>query len=215
MLDFKVDFALLLYDEFDGSAISDSNVVFRHEGKIITPLRKGDGFYVFCGIDRPEIEIAINRPHYHRKLKRVIKTRLDPGYPVVSVRLTREYPGNFSDCQWLHGTGPPNSEVLAFWEDERLRLQSADEATSKLTIPRYVTGGLVGRRFTMSMKSGETFILTRMTAPGIYLADRKLPAPLSSGQPIIRAYRSVSGADGSYHIPIEHGAGKIQILDKK
>ena len=51
----KVDFALLLYDEFDGAAINDANVVFRFEGRLVTPLRKREGFYVFRGLGLPEI----------------------------------------------------------------------------------------------------------------------------------------------------------------
>jgi len=205
LLDFKVAFALLLYDEFDGSAITDASVLFRCDGRIVTPLRKKEGFYVFRGLDQPEIELEISRPHYHTKNKRVIKNCLDPGYPVERERLLRQYPGRFSDCEWLHGDCPPNSEVLAFSEDEQARLQAGDDGKNQLTILGCAAGRLVGRRLALEKKSGETFLLTRMAAPGVYLTDRELASAPKGAWPVIRAYLSQSGSDGRYHIPVERG----------
>ena len=207
MLDHKVDFALLLYDEFDGSAIADASVLFRCDGRMVTPLRKKEGFYVFCGLGGAEISVEISRPHYHKKQKRILKNRLDPGNPVVRARLMREYPGTFADCEWLHGDGPPNSEVLAFTQEEQIKLQVGEEDKSRLTVLGYATGNLVGRRFAPDKKSGDTFLITRMLAPGVYLADRALPFSPKGARPVIRAYLSRSGTDGRYHIPVEKGRG--------
>lgn len=212
MLDFKVDFALLLYDEFDGAPSTDANILFRHEGRIVTPLRKREGFYVFRGLDVPDAELEINRPHYHKKRKHVIKNGLDPGYPVVRARLLREYPGTFSDCEWLHGSCPPDSTVLALAEEEGLRLGSLeqDETGAKISLPGYGTRRLSGRRFTLNPKSGETFIISEMLSPGVYRIDKTPAGAYKSGCSIYRAYLSRGSPDGHYSLPVEKGhSGRI------
>lgn len=201
----KVDFALLLYDEFNGAPITDPNVLFRWEGRNITPLRKREGFYVFCGLDCPEIALEISRPHYLKKNRRIIKNRLDPGNPVVRERLMRAYPGTFSDCEWLHGTCPPDSEVLAFSDDEQIKLQIQEDDGARIAVMGYATARLAGRRFAIERESGETFFFTQMLTPGVYRADRELPAALKGPRPAIRAWLSKSGPDGCYHIPVERG----------
>jgi hypothetical protein len=203
LLDFKVDFALLLNDEFDGAPITDANVLFLHDGRIVTPLRKREGFYVFLGLGQPEIALKISRPHYHSVFKRVIKSGLDPGNPVEWVRLRRAYSDVFSDCDWLHGRAPPGAEVLAFSKEE-LKLQIGEEQ-NRLTLLGQTAGRLLGRRFALTEKNPETFLLTQSPAPGVYLSDKALDAPRGFAQSAIRAYLSKSGSDGCYHIPIEHG----------
>ena len=202
MLTVKADFALLLYDEFNGSPINDANVIFRHEGRGVMPIRKREGFYVFCGLGGEETELEIVRPHYKKKTKRIYKNRLDPGNPIVHVRLLREYPGNFSDCEWLDVSSPPNSKVFALSGVEmQIKQQSGDH--SLLTVLGSTSAMLVGRRFAPDVKNGETFVITRMTAPGVYLTNREVP--ISNKARIARAYLSESGPDGRCMIPVEHG----------
>jgi hypothetical protein len=203
LLDFQVDFALLLYDEFNGFAITDASVLFYHEGRILTPLRKREGFYVFRGLGIPEIDIEIRRPHYHPAHKRILKSCLDPGYPVEKVRLMRQHPGTFSDCDWFHGNAPPEREVLAF-AGEELKAGVGEER-NRITILGQSAGRLLGRRFAPEKGKGETFLLTSLLAPGIYQADKELPASKKGAFSIVRAYLSRSGSDGWYHIPVEYG----------
>jgi hypothetical protein len=207
LLDFKVDFALLLYDEFDGSPITDPSVLFRYEGRLITPLRKREGFYVFRGLDLPEIELEICRPHYHIQHKKIRKSDLDPHYPVEKVRLARTYPGVYSDCAWIHGNAPPHAAVLAF-AGEELKAQIGEEP-NRITILGQTAGRLLGRRFAPEKGKGETFLLTSILAPGIYQTDRELPASKKGAFSIVRAYLSRTDPDGSYHIPVEYGHSEL------
>jgi hypothetical protein len=200
----KIDFALLLYDEFDGSPISDANILFRHEGRILPPIRKSDGFYVFCGLGIPEIELEISRPHYRKKTKRIYTNRLDPGNPVEHIRLMREGPGNFSDCQWLHTSCPPNSKVFAVCGVE-MQIKQQENDKRLLVIPGSTAAMLVGRRFVPDVKNGETFIITQMVTPGVYLTSRDIPVLSKAARHIARVYLSESDSDGSCRIPVEHG----------
>jgi hypothetical protein len=206
----NVDFALLLSDEFDGSPIADPSVLFRHGGRLVTPIRKREGFYVFCGLGGKDIELEISRPHYFKLRRRIVENCLDPGNPVETVRLTRRYPGNFTGCEWVEGEAPPRSEVIAFAKEE-VRLQPGEEK-NRLTILGQRAGRLIGRRFAFKGKPFETFLLKGMPAPGVFLADRNLDEPAETGaeRSLLRAYLSRTGCDGRYHIPVEAGrAGKI------
>jgi hypothetical protein len=200
-----VDFALLLYDEFDGASINDESVVFRHGGKIVTPLRKPEGYYVFAGLLGDAPELLITRPHYRSQHKRIIKSRLDPGFPVERARLRRNYPGNFADCEWLTGTTPPDSEVMAFAKED-VRLQAAETA-DRLTIPGKAAGLLLGRRFAFELSPTETFLLVGMAAPGVYTAEYAgtPQIPRDPKAALLRVYLTNSGPTGRYHIPVEPG----------
>jgi hypothetical protein len=198
----KIDFALLLHDEFDGAPINDAGVIFRHEGRVLTPIRKSEGFYVFCGLGLLETELEISRPRYLKKTKRIYKNRLDPGNPVEYIRLMRE--GNFSDCEWLHTSSPPNSKVFAV-SGVKTQIKQHGEEKNLLSIPGGTAAMLVGRRFVADVKSGDTFLITRMVTPGVYLTSRDIPASGSAARHIARVYLSQSDSDGRCRIPVEHG----------
>ncbi|MCL2056101.1 MAG: hypothetical protein FWH02_02650 [Oscillospiraceae bacterium] len=206
MIDFKVSFALLLYDEFDGAPITDPSVIFRWDGRLVTPLRKREGFYVFRGLEPNRAELEIERPHFHKTREYVDPGGLDPGYPVVRVRLARKFPGTFSDCEWLEGEYPEGCDVMAFAEEARARFSAPEE--DRVTVLNCPAALLIGRRFSLRPEKADTFLLTQSPAPGVYLADKKLPGSVK--QVYYRAYLSKCGPDGRYHIPVEFGQiGKI------
>lgn len=202
---FSVDFALLLYDEFDGSPIAGADVVFRREGGIVTPLRKRDGFYVFRGLNEPATRLEIRRPHYLPKYIVIEKSGLDPGFPAVHAGLLRKRDGVFADCDWVSGQCPPNSEVLVLCEEGGLRLQTQEADQKNLSVLGFATSRLVGRRYACDTRLGETFRISEMLSPNLFLADRPLPLPPGKPRPLIRAYLSQSGPDGRYDIPVDKG----------
>ncbi len=203
MLVGSVDFALLLYDEFNGAAIADAGVLFRRGGSIVTPLRKREGFYVFRGLEGNEVELAIGRPHYLPMTVLIDKSRLPPGNPVESLRLRRAYPGTFADCEWLHGEGPPDADVLALAPLEA-RVQ-AGEGYDSLTILGLPAGLLLGRRFALEHAPAESFLLVETPTPGVYRANQPLAVGAGQAPGLLRAYLSQCGPNGRYHIPVEPG----------
>ena len=215
MLVGKVDFVVRLYDEFDGFKLTDGGVMFRCDGRQVTPLRKNEGYYVFHGLGATRVRLEISRPHYLPKFLDVDTSALAHSNPVLCVRLLRQYSWHFSDCDWLHGTGPPDSEVLAFSQEEQVRFQTQAEGKNRLAVLGYGAGGYVDRRFAPAVGSGDTFLLTQMLAPGVYLADREVAA--SGPWPVVRAHLSVSNGDGAYHIPVEAGQniGDTVFFDKE
>ena len=207
MLATKVDFALLLYDEFDGSAINDANVVFRHKGRLATPLRKREGFYVFRGIGLAEVELEISRPHYKTEKVSILKSRLDKESPVERIRLLREYPGNFPDCDWVSIRCPPDVAALVFTEENELKTGPPvlEEDGAKISLMGYKPGRLLGRRYALNMKDGLTFVVEKLIAPGVYGIDRAPAGKPGSGKMLYRAGLSRSGPDGCCRIPLEQG----------
>ena len=202
---FSVDFALLLYDDFDGSPIADANVMFLSGDLPVTPLLKRGGFYVFRGANEPLSNLLITRPHYLPKRLLIEKSGLDPGFPAVRARLLRKNDNFFSDCEWLTGQCPPECEVLAFREDDQLKLKAHEDDTAKLSVQGFATAKLVGRRYACGGQRGETFCIAEMLSPNLFVADRPLKLPTGQTQPLVQAYLSHSGPDGRYSIPVEPG----------
>ena len=202
---FSVDFALLLYDDFDGSPIADANVVFLSGDLPVTPLLKRDGYYVFRGASGSVSDLLITRPHYLPKRLLIEKSGLDPGFPTVRARLFRKNDNSFSDCEWLTGQCPPECEVLAFWEDDQLKLKAHEDDPAKLSIQGFATAKLVGRRYACDRQRGETFCIAEMLSPNLFVADRPLKLPAGRAQPLVQAYLSRSGPGGCYSIPVEPG----------
>ena len=198
-----VDFALLLYDEFDCKEIGDANVAFRHNGRLLTPIRKRDGVYVFSGINENEITLEIFRPHYLPRRKTIVKSMLPPDNPLVKDRLLRTYPGNYGDCDWVHGSGPPGTSVLALAQ-KPVKFFISEESDHQITVLGHPANSLVGKRFARNQKAIESFLILRTISPGIYLTDRALTPDNENPPTAVKAYLSQSREDGSYHIPVEN-----------
>lgn len=205
----RVSFALLLYDEFDGSPIRDSGVVFRAGGRIVTPLRKREGFYVFCGLE-PLLQLEILRPHFHRESVGICRAELDPAYPLVRVRLLRAGAGMFPGCRWLQADCPEGSEVLAYGEElARASAVEADEKGARLILTGFTTAVVTGKRLALDRNSGETFVATELLSPNAYRIDRVPKSFPRGGAAVHRAYLSRGDPGGVCCIPVEAGDGDL------
>lgn len=203
MITHRVDFALLLYDEFDGALINDVNVQFTYDGRPITPLRKPDGHYVFGAFEEEAPSLTVQRPRYLPATVRVNKAALPREKPVLPLRLLREHSGYYRDCVWIEGQAPPGAQVLALAPKPSFILRSAQqqEGATALSVSGGGSAHFVGRRFAAE-NSQDSFIITKMLTLNDFLADA-MPKPASGSKPFVRAYLSQSGKDGHFHIPVD------------
>jgi len=202
------EYALLLYDEFNGVMISDSSVVVSEGGRILSPLRKPDGFYVilkneFVAAESTYKKLEIARPHYFKKTVEFDVASLDPSFPTVSVRLHRRYPGTFADCGWVHGVFRPKTTVFVSDELKNVKVGAADDG--KYMIMGCTAGRLIGKRFSFNADGRDSFLITGSTAAGVYRATCKSTEKTGKSQALYAVYTSFCGADGKYSIPVESG----------
>lgn len=197
--------ALLLFDDFSGRGLTSPACRFTVGGRTVVPQRKPEGWYVFTGLpETGECGVDIRFPGY-----RPHTLRLDAsGSPERVVRLLREE-GNYPDCAFLHGAGPPGAPVLAL-RDTGLRLLSLsdDGGQSRLLFMGYDLQNLTGLRFGVGEGDAfEPFIAAARTEGGGYTAAERLTHPHDAGEPVLRAYYSVCGEKGEYCIPVDSGKG--------
>ncbi|MCL2399877.1 MAG: hypothetical protein FWC91_09085 [Defluviitaleaceae bacterium] len=205
----KVDFALLLYDEFNGKPIAGAGSIFKIGEKYISPIIKKDGFYVFCELDMDEIVLEINRPHYRPQHEHIVLNQLDPAHPVARSRLLRKNSGIYPDCKWFYGEAEPESKVLIFAETENIKAtvseakesDTIEKNVSRLTILGCPAAELVGKRFSFDTDSGDTFLITRSLWPGTYLSNCELPH--GNSKSVYAAYYSKAFVDGTICIPCD------------
>lgn len=214
-----MDFALLLYDEFDGAPIRDVNVQFMCGGLPLRPLHKRDGHYVFTGPGRRAEEIEVLRPRYHPYLLRVGRRAPGATPAVVPVRLRREMADVWRDCAWISAQGPPGCPVLALGPKPAFHLHAVqkDGAPPGITIAGSTLARLPGRRFAPAGGT-DTMVVTGQLAPGSYTVDA-LPKKAKEGMAFVRAWLNQSGPDGRAYVPVEptDGAypGEVLFFDEE
>ena len=156
--------------------IKDDNCTFSINGQEFKPLRKPDGFYVFCGLGVDKIHLQVNHSYYHEYHEIfTLESVEDASFRTKEARLCRKYSVVHKNCEWFKVTGhhlPANSEVLAF---ARVEDHSGNDiivdvdAESIRVINRTLNpiSPLVGRRFTLSPEDISTFFVTHK-APDMY-----------------------------------------------
>lgn len=207
MIVWSVDFALLLYDEFNGAKINDASVIFRTEGRMVTPLRKNEGFYVFRNMGKDALELEISRPRYLAHRLQLDKNTLDPLFPVVSVRLLRDHSNSFPDCEWIDGTCQNSTDVIALATHEpSVKIHSIEQqdAGTTIGIQGFTVQRLLGYRFALG-EDKESFVISQKLSSNSYQTDSKLTRPHKAGEALSRVYLTKSDSKGNYHIPVELG----------
>jgi len=86
-ISYRVAAAVLVIDDFTDRLVSGSSIRMRVPGSSVKPIRKADGFFVFTTGAREIRQIEVESPVYHRALIDLESQRLNPGRPVLRVRL--------------------------------------------------------------------------------------------------------------------------------
>jgi len=199
-----------LHDDFSGVRIKNDNCTFIINGQVFKPMRKPDGFYVFCGLGIEKIFLQVNHFHYHEYHEVFTLESVDnASFRIKEVRLCRKYSPMHKNCEWFEVTGhhlPANSEVLAFARVEDhsgndIIVDVDSESIRVMNSTSSPVSSLVGRRFTINPEDVSTFFVTHK-APDMYKYYIKGDIPSSSKSQILYAvYRSITKPDGTLHIP--------------
>ena len=109
---YRVAVALLIIDDFTDKIISGAALQVRATGLPDKPIRKNDGHFVFTEGNNVITQIEIESPIYHKAVVKLEPGGLEPGRPVLKVRLqpNRHYaaPGG---ATYLEGLAPPAGEI--------------------------------------------------------------------------------------------------------
>ena len=220
MIRLKIAFALRLVDDFSGQCIRGKKFLFSCGGRVVHPVEKEEGLYIFLEPQEKETRIRIEGTDYHSCNVTVQKELLDPEEPVADVRIY-ECPGrDYSRLRgWLTGTvsGPGvfPAEVYAKKSSPTgltFREYRNIEGEHWVWFQGFTREKLTGKVFSLDGKEEEPLlVLGEKSGINEYRIEpvAGLPDKVSSGTPLTRVYRSVTDRNGAYSIPVDAGEEDI------
>ena len=221
MIQMRMAFALRLVDDFTGQCIRKKGFLFSVEGRVIHPVEKDEGLYLFMEPQESVTRVRIESTDYHSCSVLIEKKQLNPDEPVADVRLYGK-PGRGHPYPHEYLTGKIESGRTAFPAE----VYVARTRPTGLIFREYRKGpdgewiffqgftkeNLIGKPF-MAGSGSETARFIPMEKRGIneYRIEPvgTFPAKLKEGAPITRIYRSVTDGAGAYAIPVDPGEEQL------
>ena len=227
MIRLKIAFALRLVDDFSGQCIRGRKFLFFSGGRVVHPVEKDEGLYIFLEPQEKKSRIRIEGGGYHSCNVMIESELLDPEEPVADVRMYECPGGEYSRSRgWLTGIisepaafpaevyAEKNSPTgLAFREYRNI------EGEHWVWFQGFTREKLTGKVFSLNSKGEDAlFVLGEKRGINEYRIEPivRLPDEVSPGTPLIRVYRSVTDRIGAYSIPVDAGEeniiGEVRIL---
>lgn len=216
MIQMRIAFVLRLVNDFSGSCIKERGFTFFANARVVRPIDKGEGVYVFLEPMERITRLVIESPFYHKCSVTIDQRSLNPAEPVAEVRLYEK-------------AGKRSMKTAAFLEGvydkaEHYPVEVYAKKSSPLGLKVKEYRNIEGEHwfffsgFTRENLLGKTWILEDPDTPAFVILQEKRgineyraemirgePEKIRSGTPISRVYRSVTDCHGAYAIPVEGG----------
>lgn len=225
MIRMKIAFVLRLINDFSGNCIKEKAFTFIINDRVVRPVVKEEGLYVFLEPMENNTRVVIESPFYHSCSVTIDKKSLNPQEPVAEVRLYERAGKQVSRT----------AGILTGIYDKGNRYPTEVYAKKSsplgLTVREYRNieeeHWIFFSGFTKETILGKTWLLDDSDNPVLVILQDKRgineyraeiicgePEKIRSGTPIFRAYRSVTDRFGGYAIPVESGE-ETKILEVK
>ena len=221
MIQMKIAFALRLVNDFTGQCIRSKGFLFSIGGRVVHPVEKEEGLYLFMEPQEPVTRVFIESPDYHSCSIRIEKKVLNPEEPIADVRLYGK-PGRGQNmiCEFL--TGKIAEKKVTFPAE----VYAVRTKPTGLVFREYRKGPdgewIFFQGFTKENLIGKTYMVSsgKQTVSFIPMEKRGIneyriepvgvfPEKLKEGAPIERIYRSVTDGAGAYAIPVDSGEEQL------
>lgn len=219
MVKHSLNFVLLMYDDFSGELLTGPEYRFQVNGRMVHPLRKPEGFFVFNGLEwEAEYTVEILSVKYRSRRICVENSGADPPSKVRDVRLLRNGNYHFPDCDFLKGQCLSGTEVFAFskTESKTFRLQSAVNGgkSDRIFLLGFGKRTVAPLRYALGAgKTREIFLLRNRNSDGSYQTEPRLLHTHKAGESFIRTYYDSCGEDGSFAVPVAKGEGRPDSIE--
>ena len=197
MIQIRIAFVLRLVDDFTGACIKRKSFRFWTDEKILHPVQKEEGLYVFLEPLEHPARITIEGTDYYPCTVEVDKHILDPEEPIADIRLYGR-----SGKVYIRREKPTG---LMYREYRKL------ENSHWILFQGFTKEDLIGKTCVLGReKDAFPFIIMEKRGINEYRIEPCGPVPdqIKEGEPLARIYRSVTDQDGSYAIPVEAGEGQ-------
>ncbi|MEF9915807.1 MAG: hypothetical protein RR275_04895 [Lachnospiraceae bacterium] len=210
--------ALFVIDDFTNDVAScplDIRANLIHKA-----VRKEDGYYLFMGIDKEQMEITISAPIYTTYHLIIKQSDLDALNPIVKVRIkpNKLYPLP-AGTKCLSGKGTPGEELLFVVKQERSYLKLLFDYEGDSQIALYQTGNedLDGQQIYIEHYENHTGEVGRICSTinsEKYLYQLETPFSstyLKNTTKIYLVIKVIVDAEGTYYHPLKNGIELEQI----
>lgn len=221
MIQIRIAFALRLVDDFTGQCIRKKGFLFSVEGRVVHPVEKDEGLYLFMEPQEAITKVQIESTDYHSCSVRIEKKLLNPEEPIADVRLYGK-PGRGHAYPHEFLTGKVEGKKTAFPAE----VYAVRTRPTGLVFREYRKGpdgewiffqgftkeNLIGKPFMAgSGKEAARFIPMEKRGINEYRIEPvgTFPAKLKEGTPVTRIYRSVTDGAGAYAIPVDPGEEQL------
>ena len=223
MIQMKVAFVLRLINDFSGKCIKEKGFAFKVNDRIVHPVVKDEGVYVFLEPMEAKTKVTIESVYYHSCNVWIHKKSLNPEEPVAEVRLYEKAGKQVSrTAGFLTG-------IYENADKYPMEVYAKKSNSLGLTFREYrnIEGELwfLFSGFTKESLLGKLWMIDDPENPVIIILHEKRgineyhaevihgePEKVRSGTPIVRVYRSVTDRQGGYIIPVD-GGEETKILE--
>lgn len=217
MIRMRIAFVLRLVDDYSGQCIRKKKFRFVIGGRVVHPVEKDEGLYVFLEPQEKQTRVWIEGTDYHPCSVQIKKQLLNPQEPVADVRLYglpgKSFPYEYGILEGsLAGTKGcfpvqiyakrPGATGLTFREYRNI------EGSHWAFFQGFTKEKLLGKPYVLgSGENAVTFVLTEKKGINEYRMelDGKPPDKIKAGTPLERIYRSVTDSNGAYSVLVEAG----------
>lgn len=220
MIRMKIAFVLRLVDDYSGRTIRKRKFAFSIGGRIVHPIEKEEGMFVFLEPQEEETRVCIEGADYYPCSVLIQKKLLNPEEPIADIRLYGRAGKNLPYSYGILGgviqqKGIPLPAEVYAKKSKPTGLSLKEyrkEAGDWLILQGFTQEDLLGKPYILEDGKNEfTFILTERRGINEYRVEflDEPPQKLKTGMVLERIYRSVTDEKGAYAIPVECGEEEL------
>ena len=219
MIRMKIAFVLRLVDDFSGMDIRKTKFVFSIGGRVVHPIEKEEGLFVFLEPQEAETRVWREGIDYYPCSALIQKKLLDPAEPIADIRLYGKVGKNLP---YSYGvlSGKVGEDISLPTEVYAKRSKPTglilkeyrNVAGEWLILQGYTQENLLGKPYILEdSKEVVAFVLVERRGINEYRAEflGDPPEKLEPGTPLERIYRSLTDKNGNYAIPVECGEEEL------
>lgn len=216
MIKMKIAFVLRLVDDFSGMDIRRKKFVFSIGERVVHPIEKEEGLFVFLEPQEEETRVCIEGTDYYPCSALIQKKLLNPDEPIAEIRMYGKVGKNLPYTYGVlggvlnnKGTQLPAEVYAKRSKPTGLTLKEYRKAAGDwLILQGFTQEKLLGKPYILEDgKETVAFILAERRGINEYRVEflGEPPKKLKAGIPLERIYRSVTDEKGAYAIPVDYG----------
>lgn len=217
MIQMKVAFVLRLVDDFSGKCIEKKKFIFSIGNRVVHPIEKPEGLYVFLEPLDANTRVWIEGSDYYSCSVLVQKQQLSKEEPIAEVRLYGKIGKSFPySCEFLTGklsdiqTDVPMEVYGRRTRPTGLVFKRHQEIDGQhwIHFQGFTKEKLLGKPYVLGEgKDAVPFVLMERRGINEYRIELEgdFPMQVEMGACLHRIYRSVMDKKGTYAIPVDAG----------